>query len=141
MAQLKREDLLTKEKLKIEKVEFENGDFVYVTEMTALAKDNFEQSMLKKLIGKEGNVTGFEQMTEEYRAKLAVCTVCDENGVLLFNKDEYHKLAACIGAKKLEKIVNAASVLNLITPADKDILVKNSKPGPENNSNSGSVES
>jgi hypothetical protein len=140
MGQLTRENLLTKEQLKVEKVEFENGDFVYVTEMTALAKDNFENSMLKKKVDADGNVTGFEQITEQYRAKLAVCTVCDEKGVLLFNKEEYNKLAACVGAKKLEKIVDAASVLNAITKADKDILVKNSKPDPDVNSNSGSVE-
>jgi hypothetical protein len=47
MGQLSKEMLLTKQALKIEKVEFENGDFVYVREMTGKDRDNFELSIMK----------------------------------------------------------------------------------------------
>jgi hypothetical protein len=139
MAQLTREILLAKEVLKIEKVEFENGDFTYVTQMTGRERDNFEQSLIKKIKDKKGQVTGFEQITEDFRAKLAVCTVCDENGVLVFEKNDWSTLSQNISAAKLEKIVNAAQKLNAISEEDKEALVKNSEPDPENNSNSGSV--
>jgi hypothetical protein len=139
MGQLNRTMLLSKEPLKIEKVEFENGDFVFVTEMTGHAKDSFEQSLIKKVRDKKGQITGFEQMTEEFRAKLAVCTICDEKGVLIFDKEDFFELSANIGAKKLEKIVDAASKLNSITEADKDILVKNSEADLEDSSSSGSA--
>jgi hypothetical protein len=139
MAQLTRETLLSKEVLKIEKVEFENGDFTFVTQMTGRERDNFEQSLIKKIKDKKGQVTGFEQITEDFRAKLAVCTVCDDQGVLVFEKNDWSTLSQNISAAKLEKIVNAAQKLNAISEEDKEALVKNLEPDPENNSNSGSV--
>ena len=138
MGQLDRIALLTKQPLKVEKVEFENGDFVFVTEMTGHGRDVFEQSLVKKGKDAKGNVT-FEQVTEEFRAKLAVCTVCDEAGEVIFNKEDYLKLSANIGAARLEKIVNAAQKLNAITKEDQEALVKNSESDREDNSSSGSV--
>ena len=139
MGQLNREALLSKEVLKIEKVELDGGDFTYVTQMTGRERDNFEQSLIKKLRDKKGQVTGFEQVTEDFRAKLAVCTVCDEQGVLLFEKNDWSTLSQNISAAKLEKIVNAAQKLNAISEEDKEALVKNSESEPEDNSNSVSV--
>jgi hypothetical protein len=139
MAQLTREVLLVKEVLKIEKVDLGNDDFVYVTQMTGRERDNFEQSLIKKIKDKKGTVTGFEQITEDFRAKLAVCTVCDENGVLVFLPNDWSTLSQNISAAKLEKIVNVAQALNSITEEDKEALVKNLEPDPASNSNSGSV--
>jgi hypothetical protein len=45
-----------------------------------------------------------------------------------------------MSAAKLEKIVNVAQRLNAISQQDKEALVKNSKPGLEDSSSSGSVE-
>jgi hypothetical protein len=139
MGQLNREVLLSKEVLKIEKVDLDGGDFVFVTQMTGRERDNFEQSLIKKLRDKKGTVTGFEQVTEDFRAKLAVCTVCDEQGVLIFEKNDWSTLSQNISAARLEKIVNAAQKLNAISEEDKENLVKNSEPEPENNSSSASV--
>ena len=136
---LSREVLLSKEVLKIEKVDLGNDDFVYVTQMTGRERDNFEQSLIRKIKDKKGTVTGFEQITEDFRAKLAVCTVCDQDGVLIFQKDDWSTLSQNISAARLEQIVNAAQKLNAISEEDKEALVKNSEPDPENNSNSGSV--
>jgi hypothetical protein len=140
MGQLDRNALLKKEILKIEKVELGNEDYVYITQMTGRERDDFEQSLIKKIKDGKGQITGFEQMTENFRAKLAVFTVCDEAGKLLFLPSDYMKLSESISAAKLEKIVNAAQKLNAITEEDKENLVKNSSAGPEDNSNSGSVE-
>jgi hypothetical protein len=133
---LSREVLLSKEVLKIEKVDLGDDDFVYVTQMTGRERDNFEQSLIKKIRDKKGSVTGFEQVTEDFRAKLAVCTVCDDNGVLIFQSNDWSTLSQNISAARLEKIVNAAQKLNAITEEDKENLVKNSESEPESNSNS-----
>jgi hypothetical protein len=137
--QLDRIALLQKEKLHVEKVEFEDGNFVYVSEMTGHGRDVFENSLIRKGKDDKGNIT-FEQITEEFRAKLAVCTLCDAEGNMLLNKEDYLKLSNAIGAKKLEKIVNAAQRINAITEEDKAALVKNLKPDLEDVSNSSSVE-
>ena len=75
---LSRKRLLEKEELTIVKVEFENGDFVFVRQMTGHERDTFEQSLLKKNRDAKGVITGYEQATEDFRAKLAVVTLCDE---------------------------------------------------------------
>ena len=138
--QLTREDLLKKDKLEIKKVDLGNDEFVYVTQMTGRQRDNFEQSLLKKIRDKKGTITSYEQNTEDFRAKLAVVTVCDETGKLLFEPTDYALLSQQIGIVKLEKIVEAAQKLNAISEEDKEDLVKNSEPDPVDNSNSGSVE-
>lgn len=138
MAQLDKLALLRKEKLQIEKVDLGNDEFVYVTQMTGHGRDEFELSHLKKVEDKKGVVT-FEQTMSDFRAKLAVATVCDEEGKLLFEPGDYSLLSQNISAFKLEKIVNVAQRLNAISEEDKQALIKNSKPDPDDNSNSGSV--
>ena len=141
MGLLTREALLTKEKLEVVKVEFENGEFVYVRQMTGRERDQFEQSLLKKNRDKKGNVIGYEQSTEDFRAKLAVQTICDENGELILKPGDFAVLSMSMSAKKLETIINKAQEINKISEEDKENLVKNSEVGPADNSSSDSVES
>jgi hypothetical protein len=138
MGQLDKSALLQKEKLQVEKVKLGEDDFVYVTQMTGHGRDEFELSHLKKTEDKKGNTT-YEQVMSDFRAKLAVATVCDEEGVLLFEPKDYILLSQNMSAAKLEKIVNVAQRLNAISEQDKEALVKNSKPDLEDNSSSGSV--
>ena len=140
MGQLKREELLQKEELIIEKVDLGKGDFVYVTQMTGKERDNFEQSLIHKIRDGKGKVVDFEQQTENFRSKLAVCTVCDEEGKLLFTPKDYNQLSENISAARLEKIVNVAQRLNAISEEDKEALVKNSEAVLDGNSNSVSAE-
>jgi len=140
MALLGRKQLLEKEKLTIEKVDLGNGDFVYVTQMTARARDKWEQSLIKKTYDKKGQIASIEQVLDDYRSKLAVFTVCDESGVLIFEPGDYNQLSINISASKLEKIINVAQKLNAITEQDKEELVKNSGAVPDGNSNLDSVE-
>lgn len=136
---LNREALLTKEKLEIVKVEFEDGNFVYVRQMTGHERDMFEQSLLKKNRDKKGTVIGYEQATEDFRAKLAVITLCDASGNSLLKPNDYGVLSMSMSAKKLETIINKAQEINKISEEDKEELVKNSEADLEDNSSSGSV--
>ena len=136
---LNRSQLLEKEELQIEKIEFENGDFVYVRQMTGHERDTFEQSLLTKKRDNKGNVVAIEQATEDFRAKLAVQTVCDENGNLLLKRDDYLRLSMNISAAKLEKIIEVAQRINAIGEKDKEELVKNSEAVQDGNSSSNSV--
>ena len=137
MALLDRKQLLKKDKLKIEKVELPGGDHVFVREMTGRERDTFEQSLIKE--NKEA-VGGIERSLEDFRAKIAVVTMCDEQGNLLLTPKDASVLSTSMSAAKLSEIANKASVLNAITQSDKETLVKNSEPGQDDSSGSASVE-
>ncbi len=137
---LDRNALLSKEELTIEKVEFENGDFVYVRQMTGRERDAWEQSLVRKVKDEKGNVKSYEQATEDYRAKLAVCTVCDESGKLIMQLGDASILSQQKSAKTLDKIIEKAQQLNKITESDKEDLVKNYEAGQAGNLSSDSAE-
>jgi hypothetical protein len=134
-----RKSLLSKADFKIEKIEFEDG-FLYVRQMSGHERDAFEQSLIKEKKDKTGQVVGYDRSLEDFRAKLAVVTICDEKGENLLLPDDYETLSKHMTAAKLEKIVNVAQRLNSITEQDKEALVKNSDAAPDGSSNSGSVE-
>jgi hypothetical protein len=135
---LTRDDLLKKDTLEI--VEVDLGDaIVFVRQMTGHERDGFEQSLLTKKKDNKGNVVAIEQATEDFRAKLAVQTVCDEKGDLLFKRDDYLRLSMNISAAKLEKIIEVAQRINAIGEKDKEELIKNSEADQVGNSSSNSV--
>lgn len=140
MTTLSRSSLLAKEELEKVKVDLGKGEFVYVRQMTGRERDNFEQSLIKEKKDAKGNVLSYDRALGDFRAKLAVVTCCDDEGKALFLPDDYTLLSQNMSAKRLELIVNAAQKLNAISEEDKEALVKNSSPEPEDNSNSGSVE-
>lgn len=129
MALLNREDLLKKQELKVAKVELEDGNFVFVRQMTGRERDDFEQSLLVKTYDRKGRMDGVEQNLSDFRAKLAVRTICDESGALLLDKKDAEILSQNMAISTLEKIVEAAQELNAITEKDKAKLVKNSENG------------
>jgi len=136
---LSRNALLAKEELEKVRVDLGGGNSVYVRQMTGHERDNFEQSLLKEVKDNKGAVT-YERSLGDLRAKLAVVTVCDEEGKLVFLPEDYTLLSRNMSAAKLEKIVNAAQKLNAISEEDKEALVKNSVAVPDGNSNSDFVE-
>lgn len=138
MAILDRKKLLSKDDLEKVKVDLGNDEFVYVRQMTGRERDNFEQSLLKKVTGPDGKVS-YEQSLNDFRAKLAVCTLCDEQGNALLLPGDYPALSQAMSAAKLEKIVTEAQKLNKISEEDKEALVKNSEAVPDGNSTSDSV--
>ena len=137
MAILDRKKLLSKDDLEKVKVDLGNDEFVYVRQMTGRERDNFEQSLLKKVTGPDGKVS-YEQSLNDFRAKLAVCTLCDEQGNALLLPGDYPALSQAMSAAKLEKIVTEAQKLNKISEEDKEALVKNSEAVPDGNSTSDS---
>lgn len=122
---LDRKSLLTKAEFKVEKVEFDDGTHVFVMEMSGQGRDRFEQSLIKEV--KDGKKVTYERALTDFRAKLAVNTLSNEDGVLLLQPNDYGTLSRNMTAANLEKIVNAAQKLNAITDEDKDELVKNSE--------------
>lgn len=145
MGLLDREKLLEKEELQIERVDLDKGDFVFVRQMTGRERDIFEASITAREFDDE-NVDGdvrpdYRLALEDFRAKLAVCTVCDEEGNLLLNPDDYEMLSMHMSAARLECIINKAQALNKISEKDKKALVKNSEGVQSDASTSDSVES
>lgn len=137
MGLLKKENLLAKEKLEIVKVDLGNGDFVYVRQMTGRERDRFEQTLIKENKAVEG---GYEKVLDDYRAKLATITMCDETGASLLDYKDFSTLSQNMSAFRLEKIVNVAQKINKISEEDKEGLVKNLSGDQVANSNSDSVE-
>lgn len=136
MKTLNREALLKKEELEKVKVDLGKDEFVYVKQMTGRERDLFERSLY--VFGTDNKVT---TKLDDFRAKLAVCTLCDENGEALLKPGDYDLLSRHMSATRLEKIINAAQKLNAITEEDKEALLKNSEAVQDGNSSSGSAES
>ena len=134
---LDRESLLKKEELEVKKVDLGKGEFVYVKQMTGRERDTFERSLLREV--KKGNESDYVRALEDFRAKLAVNTLCDKDGNLLLRANDYPVLSKNMSAARLERIVNIAQEMNKITEEDKEALVKNSKGVQNANSTSGSV--
>ena len=138
MALLNREALLKKDALEITKVELGDGDFVFVRQMTGRERDRFEASILQDVRDESGKVIDVTQNLEDFRAKLAVYTLCDENGTNIMEPGDYETLSQNISASRLHKIVEAAQRLNRITEQDQKDMVKNLKKGREGGSSSDS---
>jgi hypothetical protein len=94
--------------------------------------------LLVKKRDKKGNIS-YEQNIADFRAKLAVHTVCDENGELIFKPEDYNALSENMSAKKLEQIVNVAQKLNLISDEDRENLTNFSEDDLSDNSTLDSV--
>jgi hypothetical protein len=138
---LNREMLLQRDELQIEKVELTKG-YVYVREMTGKEKDTWEKSLMKqKPSGNKNRPIDYEVDIEGFRAKLAVVTVCDADGVLLFKPQDVQTLNSMMSAGNLDKIITVAQRLNRISEEDKEEILKNSEAVQENSSNSGSANS
>jgi hypothetical protein len=136
---LDRAKLLQKEEIKILKVDLPSGDFVYVRQMSGRERDQFEQSLLKSVKNAKGETT-FEQSLDDFRAKLAVASLCDEQGNYLLVARDIPMLSQNMTATSLDKIVTESQKLNSISETDKENLVKNSVADQVGNSNSVSAE-
>ena len=140
MKVLTREDLLKKEILRKEKVDLGKDEYVFVRQMTGRERDRFEQSLVKEVMDDKGQ-SEFKRSLDDFRAKLAVQTVCDEDGNNLLRPEDVSTLSQNMSAARLELIVNKAQELNRISEEDKKNLTKNSEAVQSANSTSDSVES
>jgi hypothetical protein len=135
MGLLNRDDLLKKEKVKIVKVELDDDNFVFVRQMSGRERDRWEASMLR-----EGPGGKYQQALDDFRAKLAAATLCDEEGNLLLRPGDIGTLSQNMSAASLDRIVTKAQEINRVSEQDKEALVKNSGVGLADNSGSDSVE-
>ena len=126
MPLLTRDKLLAKDKIKVVKVDLGGGDFVYVKQMTAKERDRFEASIIQAVQDSKGNIIDYKRNLEDFRAKLAVQSICDENGDLILKPADYKILSENISAAKLEKIVNVIQKINGMTEEDQENLLKSS---------------
>ena len=117
---LNRETLLEKEELDVVEVDLGKGEGIYVRQMTGYERDIWERSIIN--VDAKGQV---ERKMEDFRAKLVVCTACDEKGKLMFKQADTKVLSRMMSASRLEKIVEVAQKINKITEEDKEELVKN----------------
>jgi hypothetical protein len=139
MALLKRGELLKRQELLIEKVDLGDDDYVFVREMTGRERDDFEMSMLKEVKDAKGEVD-YQRDIRDFRAKLAVNTMCDDQGNPLLDYKDYTRLSQNMGARRLRLIADAASKLNKMEEKDEEELAKNSDAGQAGSSDSPSVE-
>lgn len=116
---LSKADILKAEDFEIEKVAVpEWGGDVCVRSMTARERDRLEAELLK---WRQAGNTDIN-----FRARLCVKTVCDENGKLLFTEKDADELGKK-SAKALDRILPVAQKLNGLTDQDVEQLEKNSE--------------
>ena len=125
MKLLDRNELLKKEELQVVEVDLGKGESVHVRQMTGHEREAFER-MLTKKVKKPGNKYDYEESLGDFRAKLAVCTICNKEGELVLQMGDFTTLSHNMSAARLTKIADEAGKLNGITPEDKEELVKNS---------------
>jgi hypothetical protein len=135
MKLLTRDMLLAKQKLRIEKVDLGNDEYVYVREMTGQDRDRFDQMLMT--IKNDGSGEKVVRSLDDFRAKLAVCTICDEEGNLLLKPEDYQALSKNISAARLDKIVTTAQELSKISEQDVNDMLKNSSDALSEDSTSG----
>ena len=144
MTLLSRNSLLAKEKIEIVEVDLGKDDkgepqSVFVRQMSGRERDVWGRSFVKEIKDNRGTVIGHDQAFEDFRAKLAVVTVCNSEGMLILKPSDAPILSQNMSAATLEKIVNAAQRLNAITEEDKEAIVKNSEADQVGNSSSDSA--
>ena len=139
MAFLTREQLLVKQELKTEKVKLSTGE-VFIRQMNGREKNRFELTLGHwEDDGADATKQRYIRTLEDFRAKLAVHTLCDKAGVLLLKADDVDILSENMSAADLERIAEAAQKLNAITDLDREKMVKNSGGAPAAASSSTSV--
>lgn len=124
MGLLGKEELLKKAVLEVKKINFKKGDYVFVREMTGKERNTFEHSIMRQEKDSHG-VMQLVQKLDNFRTKIAVCTLCDEEGELLFTMADVEKLSASVSASMLEEIATVAQSINAITPEVKEEIEKN----------------
>jgi hypothetical protein len=128
MALLNKQDILDIKDIEIEKVEVpEWGGFVFVKGMTGMERDTFESSIVQQR-GKDARVN-----MVNIRAKLAAQTICDEEGVRLFNDKDIHALGKK-SANALQRVFDVAQKLSGITGDDVEELAAELEENPSEGS-------
>lgn len=95
------------------------GGDIFVRNLTAGQRDRYELECFVDGAGMTAALDGIG-----VRARLAIATVCDEAGDLLFTADDLEALAKKSGAA-LDRVYEVATRLNRVSDADVEELAKN----------------
>lgn len=124
---LNREAILSKKNLKKQKVTVpEWGGDVFVSEMTAEARDEWEQKIIRKDDGSH---------LKNFRAKLVVACLVDEKGNRIFGDGDVEEVGR-LSAKALGRVVEVAQKVNGLTDKDLEDVEGNLDAAPSGNSTS-----
>ena len=124
---LSKKDILLVNDTVIKKVHIpEWGGDVYVRSMSGEQRDQFEALIISN-----------RNSVENFRAKLASMTVCDESGNLLFTEADIKELSKK-SAAALQRIFVASQKLSRITPGDVTELTEALEENPLEDSASAS---
>ena len=128
MALLNKQAILDVQDIETEKVDVpEWGGHVFVKGMTGMERDTFEASIVQQR-GKDARVN-----MVNIRAKLAAQTICDEEGVRLFNDKDIHALGKK-SANALQRVFDVAQKLSGITGDDVEELAAELEENPSEGS-------
>lgn len=103
------------------------GVTLYVRTLTGLERDEFEASLLR------GKGPYAHTDLRGMRARLAIATCVDENGVPVFTVEDAEALGRK-SARALSRIFDVAAELNGLSKDDVEDMVGNSAPGPSGDS-------
>jgi len=140
MSCLNKQQIVSVNDLPLEKVlvpEWAGGDpeaYVMVKGMTAGERDYWELSLLTS------PQTPEERDLTDYRAKLCVMCMCDDEGKRLFNDADVKVLSGKSG-RALERVFQKARSLSGLGMKEIEELEKNSSTGPADSSPSDSQQS
>lgn len=124
MALLNRDQILGADDLQRELVPVpEWGGEVYVRVMTGEEKEWWEAS----LFNDDGEQNSIKENIKNMRAKLAVASVCDEQGTSLFCLADMLLLSKK-SSTALDRVYDVAKRLNKISKEEEETLLKNSVP-------------
>ena len=133
MAFLSRDDILGRDDLRRVRLTVpEWGGDIFVRTMTGYEKDWYETQNYDD----QGNALPVQQRWLNLRARMAVLTVCDEQGNSLFTLADMDQLTRK-SAPALDRIWEVATRLNGMAPAAEEAL-KNASATPNDVSGSGS---
>jgi hypothetical protein len=109
MTFLNRNALLKKSSLRIEKVNLGDDDFVFVREMTASERDDYELSLLNNTTSGQP-----EKNMKDFRAKFCVRVICDEQGNRILKDRDIEKFSQNFSSSNMKLVFNKAKELNNI---------------------------
>jgi hypothetical protein len=129
MKQLSRNDILSHDDFRKEKVEVPEWDgYVYVKGLTSLERDQWENSLYEVKKGNSGSEVLMKR--ENIRARFCAVSVVDESNTLMFSPADLEALGRK-SALALERIFTVAQRLSGLTAEDLEELEKNLKKAPD----------
>ena len=120
---LGRDALMKKAKVNVIEVDLGEMGIAYIKELTAQEKNDYEASLLEKVINSKGEIS-YEGSLKNVQAKLAVYVLCDEKGKLLFKEEEAASLSNNMLASVMTTIDKEAKKLNKLGEYAKEEAVK-----------------